>query len=718
MTELNLDNIKEILEAHSLKHVMVGDYLVIVRSDFDVIISGEPYIAFMLMLNLKSGVCRTRIWNKTIKAGLVANTSELEVECNNLFEKCKPCIGYTDKSVQGEEYLLLPTLMPRKISKSCLYKVESILKDESCSECLKIKEPRLREATAEECSSTHDSIKIEEEAKVHIGASLTVVDFEPNKTGGDQVESGEDTDIIRNPCNSTPNEENNLKNDESVDVDKYDLTVIEEEERVHIFEEPSSCDFNTVAPLTKVDVNEGDEQDLAEHSKAGVKTCTFSSPSDKKFTCDFCGEHFTKKIYLDSHLKHKCNNPNDFKCPECSTKCYNETNLRSHLAAHNRTRKQACPNCGILLTKQHMRLHKCRATQQDITEKEESSSDIEEIEIEDDREFPCEFCGKIFSGEELKTHLRDECVERSKNPPNKNIVSTNAKVSGLQKCTHCKRPVMGMAEHVKRMHTCWTCGKFFQKIDRLLNHSIHHMLVKGFNEEQARKKLESQFSNLSYLLNRRGAIYFACEICGKLTFSLARLREHQKRHRDPNAPAKCSKCGEEFENLLKMREHQSKEHPKEKIPCELCGAHLGREHLRNHVRLHQEPKIKCGHCDQKFHTREKLKAHYVKEHSTDERFNCKYCDIRCGSINHLKNHQKTHEDPKFKCSYCPKMLKSKLTLTAHEREHTGERPFHCDVCGKGFKALTTLTTHRTHVHKIIKPGTNPNFERRIRKRKD
>ena len=44
--------------------VTLGDYVVILRSDFDLTLAGEPYIAVMLLLDRRSGRFLARIWNR------------------------------------------------------------------------------------------------------------------------------------------------------------------------------------------------------------------------------------------------------------------------------------------------------------------------------------------------------------------------------------------------------------------------------------------------------------------------------------------------------------------------------------------------------------------------------------------------------------------------------------------------------------------------------
>ena len=55
-----------VLRELSLSSVLLGDHLVILRSDFDLFISGEPYLASMCLFNLKSGMFLARIWNETV----------------------------------------------------------------------------------------------------------------------------------------------------------------------------------------------------------------------------------------------------------------------------------------------------------------------------------------------------------------------------------------------------------------------------------------------------------------------------------------------------------------------------------------------------------------------------------------------------------------------------------------------------------------------------
>ena len=52
------------------------------------------------------------------------------------------------------------------------------------------------------------------------------------------------------------------------------------------------------------------------------------------------------------------------------------------------------------------------------------------------------------------------------------------------------------------------------------------------------------------------------------------------------------------------------------------------------------------------------------------------------------------DDPRFKC-HCGRQYRSKTALRIHEREHSGEFPFHCKYCGQGFSQMRRLREHET-----------------------
>ena len=148
--------------------------------------------------------------------------------------------------------------------------------------------------------------------------------------------------------------------------------------------------------------------------------------------------------------------------------------------------------------------------------------------------------------------------------------------------------------------------------------------------------------------------------------------------------------------------------------CDICGKKVtSATGLATHKRdMHNPVPTTCPVCGLVFPSQYKFKYHYAGVHNPKQ---CEHCDYTAPNNNQLKQHMAKHFDPKFKCSYCEKMYKSKDSLEAHERDHTGERPFECPVCGKGFKSNSVLITHKKHVHKILTPGMTP-IEKRARRK--
>ena len=144
--DFGLEEAIGILSSLSLTSVTLGNFLVVNRSDFDVIISEEPYIGLQLLLNLRTGRYLSRIWNQTVMSGNVVTAQQLTDICKNIFDRGRPCLGCPEEArdeLEKQDYLISQTPIPRKISTTCrkVLGKEASASISTCTECLKMLEP-------------------------------------------------------------------------------------------------------------------------------------------------------------------------------------------------------------------------------------------------------------------------------------------------------------------------------------------------------------------------------------------------------------------------------------------------------------------------------------------------------------------------------------------------------------------------------------------------
>ncbi|KAK7170323.1 hypothetical protein R3I94_000522 [Phoxinus phoxinus] len=251
----------------------------------------------------------------------------------------------------------------------------------------------------------------------------------------------------------------------------------------------------------------------------------------------------------------------------------------------------------------------------------------------------------------------------------------------------------------ERKYKCYECDKSFFQLCHLKKHKFTHQNQKPYMCTECGKPYSSQESFQAHLLMHRGQRPFQCQHCDK-SYGLKRdLKEHQVLH-SGEKPFVCDICGKAFARRPSLRVHREVHRAKEpdyqapKVKCPECSKELANSgSLRNHMRLHtgERPYI-CQHCDKSFRQRGNLLGH-MRIHTGEKPYKCDHCDLRFSQVPELRRHLISHTGEVYLCPVCGKALRDPHTLRAHERLHTGDRPYKCEQCGKGYTMATKLRRH-------------------------
>ncbi|XP_056317828.1 zinc finger protein 408 [Danio aesculapii] len=251
----------------------------------------------------------------------------------------------------------------------------------------------------------------------------------------------------------------------------------------------------------------------------------------------------------------------------------------------------------------------------------------------------------------------------------------------------------------ERKYKCEECDKSFFQLCHLKKHKYTHQNQKPYTCTECGKSYSSQESFQAHLLMHRGQRPFKCEHCDK-SYGLKRdLKEHQVLH-SGEKPFVCDICGKAFARRPSLRVHREIHRTKEpdyqalKVKCPECNKELANSgSLRNHMRLHtgERPHV-CPHCNKSFRQRGNLQGH-MRIHTGEKPYKCDHCDLRFSQVPELRRHLISHTGEVYLCPVCGKALRDPHTLRAHERLHTGDRPYKCEQCGKGYTMATKLRRH-------------------------
>ncbi|XP_033694888.1 zinc finger protein 646 [Tursiops truncatus] len=239
--------------------------------------------------------------------------------------------------------------------------------------------------------------------------------------------------------------------------------------------------------------------------------------------------------------------------------------------------------------------------------------------------------------------------------------------------------------------SCSPCGKTSCQSEGPWKHNTHktdrHYCL------LCSKEFLNPVATKSQSHNHVAAQTFACPDCGKAFRSHQELASHLLTHArglsqvSPLMEARGPKAGavEDEVDLPGQVRKAPSEPPR--APGENAGRANGGQGIRSAVAVDEERPFRCAQCGRSYR--------------------------HAGS---LLNHQKAHTTGLYPCSLCPKLLPNLLSLKNHGRTHTDPKRHRCSVCGKAFRTAARLEGHgRVHAPREG-PFTCPHCPRHFRRR--
>ena len=309
------------LKKVSLASVILGDYMVILRSELDTFIRDEPYIPIMILLNVRSGRYLTRVWGQTINEGLVARVNEFTEVCRSHFSHGRACIGCPDSD---------NTLVPSRFSNKCqrFLGKDADIGEKTCQECLKLMEDdddseikcKVENLDLAETVSQiieDDDAPLKKRRK--IGESNSVKPESQNATlDTDLYDSGDFEES--NYFESDSLKEDNAKDTDGIQdadfgIDDYDEGSEYSGSEDILNEEVKTCKRKTRA-RTRAKTSTDDDPDF---TMPATKTPRLVDSDDEPLECPDCSETFVSRASLSSHRRKNHLPDHKTKCPWCTS---------------------------------------------------------------------------------------------------------------------------------------------------------------------------------------------------------------------------------------------------------------------------------------------------------------------------------------------------------------------------------------------------------------
>ncbi|XP_064160672.1 zinc finger protein 335 isoform X3 [Anguilla rostrata] len=248
-------------------------------------------------------------------------------------------------------------------------------------------------------------------------------------------------------------------------------------------------------------------------------------PLLRPHNCRICGSRFLSQEDLRFHVdSHEGNDPERFKCLQCSYRCKRWSSLKEHMFNHEGTKPYKCEECDYSSVYRKDVIRHSAVHNKD--KKKKTDMVIPDVsQVPRNTQFPCPVCSRVYPMQKRltqhmkthsteKPHMCDKCGKSFKKRYTfKMHLLTHIQTYGNRfKCEFCE----------------YTCDN--KKL--LLNHQLSHTTDKPFKCDYCKYSTTKEDFLVSHMaIKHTGEKPFSCDFCHFMTKHKKNLRLHvQCRH--------------------------------------------------------------------------------------------------------------------------------------------------------------------------------------------
>ncbi|XP_072051732.1 uncharacterized protein [Amphiura filiformis] len=396
-----------------------------------------------------------------------------------------------------------------------------------------------------------------------------------------------------------------------------------------------------------------------------------TSSSVSKLFMFQCGE-IEQKMNLKQDSRSRL-----FKCPYCSKRSSNKTNIKCHVRAHTGELPYQCNVCSCKKKYQHKiarhiwKMHGAAAINQCMYKEQDKSvvmqtseSDMNDTSTRDGLSLPEDSSQVSTEG----MHRCQVCDFKS------------AKSADVVKHIHSQH--WGTSSSVSKLFT-FQCGEIEQKLN--LRRDARNRLFKC---PYCSKRISQKMHMKYHIRGHTGELPYQCSMCGCKKKRQQIIAQHIWKVHKAAAINQC--MYKEQDKLVVMQTTESDMND--------TTTQDGLSLPEDTSQVSPEGMHRCKVCDFKSAKSADVVKHIRSQHWGTSSSISKLFTFQCGEIEQKMNLKQDARSQLFKCPYCSKTFTVRFHLKIHIRIHTGELPFKCRLCSKGTSQRNQMATHIWKMH--------------------